>query len=111
MTESGQIKRMWNRWKVRAREDCFDHGTRSLDMMNLFMAWVMLAGLAFLACIIILLEYYISKKDEPRPTMERYSSNSNNESLTESFYEKDNAESTSELEREWFDFAFSQNPH
>ena len=26
MTESGQISRIWKRWKADAKEDCFDQG-------------------------------------------------------------------------------------
>ena len=62
MTESGQISRIWKRWKADAKEDCFDQGASGLGLINLFTAWLILAGLAILAFVIALIEYYYWKK-------------------------------------------------
>ena len=114
MAESGQISRMWNRWKAETSEGCFDEGVKSLDLMNLFTAWLALAALATIACAIALIEYYIFKKmgrKEPTESRERVESlkcslNSNNPT---SFYEKKNAATKSALAKEWFEFAFGSN--
>ena len=62
MSESGQISRLWSRWKADAKEDCFDQGAAGLGLTNLFTAWLILSGLAFLAGIIGIVEYYVFKK-------------------------------------------------
>ena len=121
MAESGQISRIWNRWKADARDDCFETGAddMGLGIKNVFTAWLVLAGLAILACIIAVIEYYYykkigSKKVVPeKPTEENVEDNGLQDSwisaTSSNSYEKKKTATKSALAKEWFEFAFGQN--
>ena len=115
MTESGQISRIWKRWKADAKEDCFDQGASGLGLVNLFTAWLILAGLAILAFCIALIEYYVWKKwghkeevkkedIEEQDLKDSWLSNNSSKLL------KNNEPQTkSALAKEWFELAFGSN--
>ena len=113
MAESGQISRMWNRWKADAREDCFDTGAEALGMTNLITAWLMLGFLALMAAIITVAEYYVFKKigsNQPQSSEKEESlKDSWNSDNSSNFYEKKHPASKSELAKEWFEFAFAHD--
>ena len=112
MSESGQISRLWSRWKADAKEDCFDQGAAGLGLTNLFTAWLILSGLAFLAGIIGIVEYYVFKKigaKEKLPKKEEDSlKDSWNSGSSSAFIKKNNAATKSALAKEWFELAFGQ---
>ena len=64
MAESGQISRIWKRWKADARDDCFEVGAddMGLGIINLFTAPLMLGILMIIACLIALIECLWFKK-------------------------------------------------
>ena len=121
MAESGQISRIWNRWKADAREDCFETGAddMGLGIKNMFTAWLILGGLAILACIIALIEYFYYKKVgskevvPEKPEGENVKDNNLQDSWISStssnFYEKKKTATKSALAKEWFEFAFGHN--
>ena len=115
MTESGQISRIWKRWKADAKEDCFDQGASGLGLVNLFTAWLILAGLAILALCIALIEYYVWKKwghkeeakkadDEEQNLKDSWLSNNSSKLL-----KKNEPQTKSALAKEWFELAFGSN--
>ena len=115
MTESGQISRIWKRWKADAKEDCFDQGASGLGLVNLFTAWLILAGLAILALCIALIEYYVWKKwghkeevkkadDEEQNLKDSWLSNNSSKLL-----KKNEPHTKSALAKEWFELAFGSN--
>ena len=115
MTESGQISRIWKRWKADAKEDCFDQGASGLGLINLFTAWLILAGLAILAFVIALVEYYYWKKwghkkaleeqaNEEQDLKDSWLSNNSSKLLKQS-----EPQTKSALAKEWFELAFGPN--
>ena len=117
MGESGQISRIWKRWKADARDDCFEVGAddMGLGIINLFTAPLMLGILMIMACVIALIEclwfkkfgnkYQISKEEEEATSL-KDSWNSSVDSTK--FHEKKKAATKSALAKEWFELAFGQ---
>ena len=115
MTESGQISRIWKRWKADAKEDCFDQGASGLGLINLFTAWLILAGLAILAFCIFLIEYFWWKKIGSKKEVKKEEEGeqdlkdswlSNNSSK---LLEQNQPHTKSALAKQWFELAFGTN--
>ena len=115
MTESGQISRLWSRWKSQPRQDCFDQGTVALGITNLFTAFLMM-GFAFVIALAAgLIEYFVFKKFRRDKKKSEEDNSANLKASMDSkdpatFYENKNAVTKSALAKEWFEFAFNQNP-
>ena len=117
MTESGQISRIWKRWKADAKEDCFDQGASGLGLINLFTAWLILAGLAILACLIALLEYVYWKKIGYKHQTETTENDNTRQDLKDSWSSNNSSklsqqnqpQTKSALAKEWFELAFGPN--
>ena len=115
MTESGQISRIWKRWKADAKEDCFDQGASGLGLINLFTAWLILAGLALLACFIALIEYVYWKKIGYKEQLALAENENNEKDLKDSWSSNDSSklsqqnqpQTKSALAKEWFELAFN----
>ena len=117
MAESGQISRIWKRWKADARDDCFEVGAddMGLGIINLFTAPLMLGILMIIACLIALIEclwfkkfgnkYQVSKEEEEVTSLKDSWSSSADSAK---FYEKKKAATKSALAKEWFELAFGQ---
>ena len=117
MTESGQISRIWKRWKADAKEDCFDQGASGLGLINLFTAWLILAGLAILACLIALIEYVYWKKIGYKDQIASTENDNNRQDLKDSWSSNNSSklskqnqpQTKSALAKEWFELAFGPN--
>ena len=114
MTESGQISRIWKRWKADAKEDCFDQGASGLGLINLFTAWLILAGLAVLACLIALMEHVYWKKIGYKDQIASTENDDNQQDLKDSWSSNNSSKPSqqnqpktkSALAKEWFELAF-----
>ena len=110
MAESGQINRLWTRWKAQARQDCFDNGVVALGILNLFTAFLMLALAFILASSIAGVEYYIFKKygskhaNKANDEVKESLTLDNSSSLK--YYRTNKVATKSALAKQWFELAF-----
>ena len=53
LQESGQLSRMWSRWKAEVRKDCFDNGATGLGISNVIAAFLVIGGAILMSgCIL-----------------------------------------------------------
>ena len=65
MQESGQLSRMWSKWKADVRKDCFDNGATGLGIFNVLASFLVLGGAIIISASIIACErlFRIDTKD------------------------------------------------
>ena len=56
LQESGQLSRMWSKWKADVRKDCFDNGATGLGIFNVLASFLVLGGAIIISASIIACE-------------------------------------------------------
>jgi hypothetical protein len=68
MTESGQINRLWDKWKAKPTVGCLGEGAEPLSPGTVLAAFVILGLAALLSALILLVEVFIERaRGKPQP--------------------------------------------
>ena len=74
LQESGQLSRMWSKWKAEVRKDCFDNGATGLGLSNVIAAFLVIGVAIFVSgCLMAFERLWRIKIEEQVNTKHKWS--------------------------------------